>query len=279
MIATPAVIRTRFFVFGLPKSGTTWLQMLLDAHPAVSCPSEHQISHFLEALPKLINDYNIVLKEIDRRTANQGATLLVNDDLLAITRTIVDRAIASGARRKNAPIAGLKDNTLVSHLALFRELYPDAQLLCIVRDPRDTALSSWHHNNRVEAGFRDRAPDFASWAGQTWTRWTDLYRAALALDDPRRSLLMLRYEDLTGTQREAALAGVLAHLGAANDPALLDRLFSATDLDRLRSGAAAPFYRAGRAGGWSDAPEASAMPLMSPEMLRLMAHFGYPAGA
>ncbi|MEX0808782.1 MAG: sulfotransferase [Dongiaceae bacterium] len=278
MPVTPPELRTRFFVFGLPKSGTTWLQMLLDAHPAVSCPSEHQVLHFLEALPTLVNDYNIVLREVDRRTANQGATLLANDDLLAITRAIIDRAIESGARRKNATIAGIKDNTLVSHLALFRELYPHAKLLCIVRDPRDTALSSWHHNNRVEPGFRDRASDFASWAAQTWTRWTDLYGTTLALDDPARDRLMLRYEDLIGPARAATLAGVLAHLGAANDSPVIDRLFDATDLDRLRSGAAAPFYRAGRAGGWRDAPEASALPPMSPETLRLLAHFDYSPG-
>jgi hypothetical protein len=269
---------TRFFVFGLPKSGTTWLQMLLDAHPQVSCPSEHQISHFLEALPKLVNDYNSVLQEIDRRTANQGPTPLRNDDLLAITRTIVEQCIDSGARRSGVSIAGIKDNTLVSHHALFYELFPDARYICIVRDPRDTALSSWHHNNRVEADFRVRAPDFPSWARQSWTRWTDLYRdmiGRIEATDGTASML-LRYEDLTGPSRNRTLAGALAHLGASNDPDTIDRLFGATDLDRLRNGVGAPFYRAGRAGGWREAPECVDLPPMAPEMLRLLTYFGYP---
>ena len=279
MPVMPAAIRTRFFVFGLPKSGTTWLQMLLDAHPAISCPGEHQLSHFLEALPTLINDYNIVLQEIDRRTANQGATLFGNDDLLALTRAIADRCIESGARRKQAAIAGIKDNTLVGHLDLFRQLYPEAQFLCMVRDPRDTALSSWHHNNRVEPGFRKRAPDFPDWAAQTWTRWCDFYRTAIeraAKASESSAVSILRYEDLLGPGRDATLAAVLAQLGAAQDAATIDRLFAATELGRLRQGAAAPFFRAGRAGSWRSAAETAALPPMPPEMQALLTHFGYP---
>ncbi|MEX2201156.1 MAG: sulfotransferase [Dongiaceae bacterium] len=297
MPVMPAAIRTRFFVFGLPKSGTTWLQMLLDAHPEISCPSEHQLSHFLDALPKLITDYNIVLNEIDRRTANQGATLFGNDDLLAITRAIADRCIESGARRKQAAIAGIKDNTLVGHLDLFQQLYPEAHFLCIVRDPRDTALSSWHHNNRVEAGFRKRAPDFPNWAAQTWTRWCDLYRTAIERAAIERAVIeravieragaaatistfsILRYEDLIGPDRETTLAAVLAQLGAARNPATIDGLFAATELGRLRQGAAAPFFRVGRAGGWREAAESANLPPMPAEMQALLAHFGYPPAA
>jgi hypothetical protein len=42
--------RTRFFVGGYPKSGTTWLQLLLNAHPEVSCIGEGHLPHHLEPL-------------------------------------------------------------------------------------------------------------------------------------------------------------------------------------------------------------------------------------
>ena len=32
-----------FFCFGYPKSGTTYLQMLLESHPELSCPAEHKL--------------------------------------------------------------------------------------------------------------------------------------------------------------------------------------------------------------------------------------------
>src|ERR1700735_4204914 len=48
-----------FFVGGAPKSGTTWLQILLDQHPAISCSGE---GHFPTALiPRLFSaasEYN-----------------------------------------------------------------------------------------------------------------------------------------------------------------------------------------------------------------------------
>lgn len=275
-----AKIRTRFFAFGLPKSGTTWLQMLLDAHPEVSCPTEHQLSYVLESLPKLVNNYNIVLQEIDRRTANSGATPLGNTDLMAITRAIVEACIQSGARRKGAGIAGIKDNTVGTHFALFRDLYPDARYLCIVRDPRDAALSSWHHNNRVEPGFRDRAPSFADWAAQTWTRWVELYGPVLAATggrDEGAGILLLRYEDLTGSARNATLIRCLAHLGLEIDGQCCADLFAATDIDRLRRGPAASFYRMAGAGGWQSAPERDRLPPPPEAARRLLVRFRYPA--
>ena len=48
-----------FFVCGAPKSGTTWLQRLLDAHPQVACAGEgHFIERFTAPLSQLVSSYN-----------------------------------------------------------------------------------------------------------------------------------------------------------------------------------------------------------------------------
>jgi hypothetical protein len=268
-----------FFVFGLPKSGTTWLQMLLDAHPSVSCPSEHQLSFLLEALPKLVNDYNFVLREIDRRTVRQGATLLDQADLHAITRAFIEVCIASGARRKQGAIAGIKDNTAATHLALFRELFPAARYLCIVRDPRDAMISSWHHNSRVEPGFRARAADFADWAGQSWARWTETYESVLAQTggaDDAAGILILRYEDLVGPYSTATLQRAFRHIGIALDAADAGTLFDRTDAERLRGGEGGAFIRTARAQAWRDAPERPQIPSPPHAARLLLQRFGYP---
>ena len=42
-----------FFIGGAAKSGTTWLQVLLDAHPSVSCTGEnHFVTHLFPTLRK-----------------------------------------------------------------------------------------------------------------------------------------------------------------------------------------------------------------------------------
>jgi hypothetical protein len=271
--------RVTFFAFGLPKSGTTWLQMLLDAHPSVSCPSEHQLAFLLETLPKLMNDYNLVLREIDRRTAQQGIATLGQQDLMSVTRAFVEACIDSGARRKNARIAGLKDNTIATHFGLFRELFPTARYLCIVRDPRDATISSWHHNLRVEPGFRERVADFSDWAAQTWQRWTETYDTVLAAtggDDEAAGILILRYEDLIGADRSATLQHAFRHIGLALGPADTAALFERTDATRLRAGPGAGFYRSARAEAWRDAPERTEIPAPPSAAQALLKRFRYP---
>ena len=271
--------RGTFFAFGLPKSGTTWLQMLLDAHPSVSCPSEHQVSFLLEALPKLLNDYNLVLREIDRRTAQQGAATLGQQDLMSVTRAFIEACIESGARRKNARTAGIKDNTVATQFGLFRELFPAARYLCIVRDPRDATISSWHHNRRVEPDFAARAADFSDWAAQTWQRWAETYENVLAAtngSDEAAGILILRYEDLIGAQRDSVLQRAFRHIGVSLDAAETAALFERTDAERLRSGPAGGFYRSARAGGWRDAPERPQIPAPPRAARALLERFRYP---
>ena len=62
----------RFFVSGMNKSGTTFLQMLLNAHPTISCPSEQHFNTLINGVPALVNQYNATLDLFDKNTSNQG---------------------------------------------------------------------------------------------------------------------------------------------------------------------------------------------------------------
>ncbi len=48
-----------FFIGGSQKSGTTWLQLLLNAHPQVVCQGEgHITSHFAQLLLTILDKHN-----------------------------------------------------------------------------------------------------------------------------------------------------------------------------------------------------------------------------
>jgi hypothetical protein len=48
-----------FFVVGMSKSGTTWLQNILNGHPSAICMGEgHFFNEFMPRLKKAINGYN-----------------------------------------------------------------------------------------------------------------------------------------------------------------------------------------------------------------------------
>jgi hypothetical protein len=52
-----------FFVGGPVKSGTTWLQLLLDAHPSVSCSGEgHFSTHLWGLLKEALDKHDSVIK-------------------------------------------------------------------------------------------------------------------------------------------------------------------------------------------------------------------------
>jgi len=54
-----ALERQIFFVGGAPKSGTTWLQVLLDCHPQISCSGEgHFVGHLLPRLKSALESHN-----------------------------------------------------------------------------------------------------------------------------------------------------------------------------------------------------------------------------
>ena len=58
-----------FFLAGAPKSGTTWLCKLLDAHPEIACRGEACVHAFTKPLIRVCNDYNALL---ERRAALLG---------------------------------------------------------------------------------------------------------------------------------------------------------------------------------------------------------------
>ncbi len=60
-----ALTRRWFFICGAQKSGTTWLQRILDAHPQVRCRGE---GHFFSELSRLLgqsfSSYNKTLGKV-----------------------------------------------------------------------------------------------------------------------------------------------------------------------------------------------------------------------
>lgn len=144
-----------FFVCGAQKSGTTWLQRLLDAHPQIVCSGE---GHFIERLARpmmqLQEAYNkqlgIVAESVyENRPYYPPAT---PDEMKANARTMILKFMQ---RRLTPETMALGDKTprYTEFLEELRELFPRASFIHIVRDPRDVVVSLLHHGRR--SGFRD----------------------------------------------------------------------------------------------------------------------------
>lgn len=132
--------RPKFFIFGHARSGTTLLVRLIRLHPEVHCNYQ---AHFFTRPPlleALVDDPQIeswLARRSNRWNGGRDLSPLV-------LRAVADFVMEREAERLGKKIVGDKSpSSLLDGEAVrkMHKVYPDAHLVYIVRDGRDTALS------------------------------------------------------------------------------------------------------------------------------------------
>jgi hypothetical protein len=182
----------------------------------------------------------------------------------------------------------------------FHPNYP--RVIYIVRDPRDVAVSFYHHN--VKAGIipdeypmDEFVPGFvAARYDPWWGSWGDNVMSWVTMRQGRTGFLLLRYEDMKeNTPRELLkIARFLQEAGFPNIETTPEKLARAVELstpERMRvlekqqsrqyhqlrrTRQDKPFIRGAKAGGWqADLPEQS-VALIESAWGSVMQTLGYP---
>ncbi|MGO9444357.1 MAG: sulfotransferase family protein [Thiobacillaceae bacterium] len=204
------------FIVGAPRSGTTLLQYMLRSHPALSLPTGE--SHFFVPLYRNASQYGdltqasnvqAVLAAMYAQSANFLDTDLhgVKFDIERLTHEFVAegrhtmRDLITGLFEKNAAGEGKRrwgDKTpyYVLHLPKLLEWWPNAQIIHIIRDGRDVALSLF-------ARKHDFGVYNAYFAARYWEQYVETGHNLGKAINPAQ-YLEIRYEDLIADQ-----AGVL----------------------------------------------------------------------
>ncbi len=160
-----------FFLVGHGRSGTTWLQSILDSHPEVLCQGEgwvfnrnYRREDFRELNPhlKVSSLYNAILTSeylrlwIERSIWGRGAT--VEEHLDNLMNLSTNYFLTRKLRGTNKRIVG--DKTASPGIETLEEIprvCPDAKVVNIVRDGRDVAVSVahflWNHAMHEEGGI------------------------------------------------------------------------------------------------------------------------------
>ncbi|HET8900587.1 MAG TPA: sulfotransferase [Holophagaceae bacterium] len=247
-----------FFLTGAPKSGTTWLGKLLDAHPEISCRGEACVHHFGQRLVEACKGYNELLAK--RRAVITDA----NDfppmpwpDVMTMMRTFIGlrfEAIADPAK-PGLRFLGEKDPEHALHFKELDQLFPEAKFLHIIRDGRGVFISAWHHNVRSKDANLQRL-GFDDFLDITAKEWAGRVRRARESARPLGGRYFeVRYEDLVAGPG-AWTARILTFLGAAADAETVRACVEAASFENLSQGRKAgeedkaSFFRKGDPDDW-----------------------------
>ncbi len=250
---------TLFFVGGQGKSGTTWVQLLLDAHPGISCRGEAHFFDFLApALQQALLRYRHQLEENNKVFHElPGYPLPEQAEAFATLRAAVLASLQGQSGRTRPLAVGERTPANVEHLDLIWALFPAARFIHVIRDPRDVAVSLWHHGRRInEGGFAREygsVDALAEHLAEGWTSW--MQRSELLGKSNPALYCEVRYEDLLN-DGATALKRLLEFLGTPATDAEVAECLQAAAFEKLSGGRGrgeedqGSHFRKGVSGDW-----------------------------
>jgi len=275
-----------FFLGGAVKSGTTWLQVLLDSHPRVNCTGEN---HFVDCLSptlrKSLEEYNRILLDPRGNTAHQlgkQPILFDVDEFRYILVTAILTLMLKQVRGKSVLAVGDKTTVNVQAFGPLSEYFQGSKHIHIVRDPRDGAVSGWHHITRLfpeESKARFAAMhDYVKHYADVWAM--EVGRGvAFGTSKPGR-YLEIRYEDLV-ERTVPTLALAFRFLGVDHSDDIVQHCIQQASFEKLSGGRSrgqedrASFFRKGVVGDWKNRLERDSVEYVVATCGPLMNRFGY----
>jgi len=199
--------RRIFFIVGLTRPGTAWLQHAIDVHPDAACRGE---GHFTDSLLPLMGrafvDYNKAMQSLraSMSAADIAATSLgrtagfTNSDVSFLMASAVALSLAKQVGDGNVLAIGEKTPEHAMAIDDLAAILPEALFVHVIRDGRDEAVSVYDYNLRAgnDAFMRkyEGVGDFAQHFGRNWTRAVGAARY-FGRKNPDR-YLEIRSEDL-----------------------------------------------------------------------------------
>jgi hypothetical protein len=258
-----------FFIGSNPKSGSTWLQVMLNAHPDISCAGEgHFIDHLWPLLRVAMQQHSahITLKNTTIFNELPPFPRFYEGHLRYLLTSAIVMLLMQSASARAARVVGEKTPDNVLHFVQLDALFPHAKFLHVLRDGRDCAVSAWFHNMRTNPEeLHKRHPTFAHFAESVAQTWKDIVTTAnrFAAARPGRCLTV-RYDDLV-LRPHQAIGAVFGFLGVGTDDAIVAQCIDQGTFERMSGGRLpgaedrSSFMRQGQSGNWREhfTPEAN----------------------
>ncbi|HYM08370.1 MAG TPA: sulfotransferase [Terriglobales bacterium] len=220
------------FIVGCPRSGTTLLQRMVDAHPQIAItPESHWIPRLSEKRWALTRDGMVTRKLIRRLLAHpKFARLGISREQLrklglkggpvSYSRLVTGIFDLYG-EAQGKPLVGDKTPDYIRRIDTLHRLWPEARFVHVIRDGRDVCRSmmEWPKVHPKPGDFVTWREDPVSTAAWWWRLNVHLGRQAGRPLGPER-YYELRYESLVARPRQECEA-LLAFLKLRYDDDVL----------------------------------------------------------
>lgn len=199
--------RRPVFVVGHPRSGTTLVQLLITAHPVFSsAPETHFFTHVLEHAPGWLNR-TLRAEELPKLflwLAGKPGIKLDDETQAQIIKAAEPDGIAPavmldtimrfyGAKQNKHDRWLEKTPRHVNHIPAILQLFPDARIINIVRDPRDVVSSNVRFQNLSRTEAQKERRRICIERSETWNTMVAFARQ---LQPTENRMMTIRYEDL-----------------------------------------------------------------------------------
>jgi Sulfotransferase family len=274
-----------FFVGGAPRSGTTWVQQILDRHPEISCRGEGLFQkHLAEPLGSMLHSRAATLaaKNATLFGHTGGFPLPSDEDHQVLLGTAILLALRQISAGKVCRAIGEKTPENVFFFPQLKQLFPQAKCIAVARDPRDVLTSAWHFFHKPAAGEDEVAAKFAF----IRLALPSLDLGARAIIDLaaryRADVMMVTFEKLSRTP-ELVVSNMFRFLSVADASAVVADCVAGTAFAVQTGGRAAgiaqngAFLRKGVAGDWRSTLTPAMNKLVLSEVGWMFPHFDWQA--
>lgn len=282
--------KTIFFVVGCQKSGTTWVQRLVHAHPNALCRGETAMALTLApAITEIAKIYNHGIRYRNERFGDLPEDLSLDGldaayMFTAIAGRMLSKWLPPGEAGAAIRALGEKTPEHATTLEILEMGFPGCKVIHIVRDPRDVTVSGWHHNLKARGDeFQREYPTMSAYARTIMgTHWVGYNEKALAhAAQYPGQVHRIRFEDLL-REPETTTASLFQFLGLNPDPSIVQQCLDASSLQKQKQDQATGqdvegswFFRQGKAGAWRDELDAASAVVIEQLGSSLMQKLGY----
>lgn len=271
-----------FFVAGTEKSGTTWLQMMINQHPQAVCKGEGQFGTRLwPSLRQALNEYSSFIGELNQKVFSEVDQFPVFNErsirsVQVFTASLLLSEYGDGDEIK---AVGEKTPGHIRTLDRLKALFPESKYIFIFRDGRDIAISGWYHLKRQHG--EDKGEALSNYAKRIARVWRNDYEKVLEFaKSHEQDCAFVRYEDLHQNPTPE-LARLFEFLGLDAEPATIERCIEACRFSKLAGGRergeenTKSHFRKGIVGDWHNHFDHAAWETFDTEAGELLARMGY----